>query len=1197
MQIKGETMIYRIFVEKKDNLQAKKVAEDIRDLLKIEVKDVRLLIRYDVDKMNKTDLKSAISCVFSEQSLDDVYLEEVELPADYKVFAVAYADGQYDWRADGAVQCVQLLTLKERPVVRCATLYAIKGVNASQLAKIKKHIITADMEEVGLDKPSSLNRTTAKAEPVQPVQDFAELTEKQLEAFYAKSGLKMSLDDLKSVRDYFVKEGRNPTETELKVIDGFWSEKCSQKAFLTEITGVKVNSDNPHVNRALQNYKSLFSALYSSRSDKYPCLKDISTIAMRKLQSDGLLDNLDERDVNGACAINIDAIVDGKSQKYKVVFNGEICSHGTDSEPFGDASACLSSAIGNTLSGRVNALQVMRVSGCGDPTEAVEGTATGKPSQREVARTKACGFASYGNQVGIPTGQAEEVYHPDFKVNPVESCFVVGGANLANLCHSAPIEGDKVILVDDADATRNSDATVARKLQRLFLNPEATKIVKKCSACGESGIAVAIGELADGLNIELDKISQSQDGLAVVVAEENEEKFIKIVSEENLTATPVATVTDDGRIKMYQRGKAVVDLSREFLNTNGVRQRITAEITDNVTHFFDRTEVYDFKRSVARALMNLNVCSKKGLAEMFDSTVGAKSAYLPYGGKRQLTPAIAMVSKIEGGETDDCTVSSYGYNPDISLESPFTGAIYAIVTSVAKVVATGANYRDIRLSLQENFTRTQGDSKRLGAPLSAILGAFYAQVNLGVASVGSKYSVSGTSENIVAPPTLISYALAPSKASGLITNVLSRAGKKLYVLPMRKDKCAIPDFEYLKKLYFILHLNIESGNIKYATVIEKGGIVPTVIKSCIGNGLGFNFHGDAGYLFSEHYGDIIICADDISQIDSDLVRVLVGSTTDGGFTYGTESVSVAEATSYFSGKLASVFPTTAKSEGTAPNCDYTEGKKYSDITTKIAKPKVLIPVFPGTNGEMDMERAFRLAGAESQLLVFKNRTVTDIEESVQAIIKAIDSANIIAFPGGNEPCSSGKFVSTAFKNPVIAEKITELLNSRDGLILGIGNGFHALIKLGLVPYGTVAPLKETSPTITNNQIAHHVNSVVQVRVASNLSPWLSACSVGDIYSVPVSHGEGKLVANEEELKAMLAGGQIATQYVDLTGNPTMESPYNPSGSVWAIEGITSPDGRVFGKMGHSERIGKDLYKNYDGNFDMKIFESGVKYFK
>lgn len=1234
-------MIYRIFVEKKDNLQAKKVAEDIRNLLKIDVKDVRVLIRYDVEKILKSEFNAAVPCVFSEPPVDDVYLEEVEFPEDYKVFAIAYLTGQYDQRADSAAQCVQLLTQKERPLIKCATVYAVKGVNLSQLAKIKKHLINpVESEEVGLEKPESLAHVALEVADVKEVDGFIDMTDKQIEDFYAKAGLAMSAEDLKFVRDYFKKEGRNPTETEIKVIDTYWSDHCRHTTFATEITGVTVHSDNPHVNRALQTYKGLFAELYKGRTDKYPCLMDIATIAVKKLKKEGLLDNLDESDEINACSIKIDAEIDGKPEKYTVMFKNETHNHPTEIEPFGGAATCLGGAIRDPLSGRTYVLQSMRVTGCADPTEPLENTLAGKLPQRVITKTAAAGFSSYGNQIGLATGQVEEVYHPGYKAKRLETGFVVGGAKSDMIYREKPAKGDVIILLGGetgrdgcGGATGSSkahnqksvqtcgaevqkgNALTERKLQRLFLNGDATRMIKKCNDFGAGGVSVAIGELADGLVIELDKvpkkyeglsgtelaISESQERMAVVVAAEDAEKFIALAAEENLAATPVATVTDDRRMKMYHRGKAIVDISRDFLDTNGVKQSITAEINDNITHFFDKPEVYDFRNTVAQALMQLNVCSKKGLAEMFDSTIGAKSVYMPFGGKNQLTPVIAMAAKITGGETDDCTVSAYGFNPELSSSSPFTGAIYAIVTSVAKVVAAGADYRDIRLSLQEFFMRLRDDPKRWGVPLSALLGALYAQVNLGLGAIGGKDSMSGTFEDIDVPPTLISFALAPSKASKLITNVVKEKGRKLYLLPMRKDGCALPDFEYLKKLYFIINIGIESGNIDFATVIEKGGAVPAVIKSCLGNGLGFDFTGDSGYLFAEHYGDIIVSAEDITALGNDIVRVYLGTTTDGGFTYGADSVSVNEATAYYTGKLASVFPLTAKAEGVVLDCDYEGGAKYSNISTKIATPRVFIPAFPGTNCELDTARAFRLAGAEPEILVIKNRSAADIEESVEAIIKAIDRANIIAFPGGfsggDEPDGSGKFIATTFKNPAIAERIMELLNNRDGLALGICNGFQALIKLGLVPYGKVSPLTANSPTLTFNNISRHVSTMVNIRVASNLSPWLSGCKVGDVYAVPVSHGEGKVVAPKEELDKMLTGGQIATQYVDLSGKPTMVSPYNPNGSMWAIEGITSPDGRVFGKMGHSERVGKNLYKNYDGNFDMKIFESGVKYFK
>lgn len=1232
-------MIYRIFVEKKENLQAKKTAEELHNLLNIDVSDVRQLLRYDVENITEEEFNAAVPCVFSEPPVDNIYLGEVSFPADYRVFAVAYLTGQYDQRADSAAQCVQLLTQKERPVVKCAKIYAVRGVTEEQLGRIKKHLINpVESEEVSLDKPTTLAHETVEADDVKEVENFIRMTDAQIAAYHKSVGLAMSVADLAFVRDYFKGEKRNPTETEIKVIDTYWSDHCRHTTFATELREITVNSDNPRINEALEEYRQLFAELYRNRPDKYPCLMDIATIAVKKLKKEGLLDNLDESDEINACSIKIDAVIDGKPQKYTVMFKNETHNHPTEIEPFGGAATCLGGAIRDPLSGRTYVLQSMRVTGCSDPTEPIANTLAGKLPQRVITKTAAAGFSSYGNQIGLATGQVEEVYHSGYKAKRLETGFVVGGAKSDLIVREKPAKGDVVILLGGetgrdgcGGATGSSkahdkksvqtcgaevqkgNALTERKLQRLFLNGEATRKIKKCNDFGAGGVSVAIGELADGLVIELDKvpkkyeglsgtelaISESQERMAVVVAAKDVESFIALAAEENLSATPVATVTDDRRMKMMHRGKAIVDISRDFLDTNGVKQVTDAEINDYVTRFFDRVESKDFASALEERLSELNVCSKKGLAEMFDSTIGAKSVYMPFGGKEQLTPVVAMASKIMGGETDDCTVSAYGYNPELTSGSPFTGSVYSIVTSVAKVVAAGADYRDIRLSLQEFFMRLRDDKKRWGVPLSALLGALYAQLRLGLGAIGGKDSMSGTFEDIDVPPTLISFALAPAKASELITNVVTKSGCKLYLLPMRKDDGFIPDFGYLKTLYRTVHDGIKSGNIRFATVVEKGGVAAAVVKSCLGNAFGFAFE-DLDCLFNESYGDLIVSAEDASAL-AHLDCVCLGQTTSDAFTCRGEKLSCEQARRAYTERLESVFPTTAAAEGEIPDCDFTAGGKYRNIATKTAKPRVFIPAFPGTNCELDTERAFRLAGAETEVLVIKNRSAADIEESVRAIIRAIGRANIIAFPGGfsggDEPDGSGKFIATTFKNPAIAERIMELLNARDGLVLGICNGFQALIKLGLVPYGKVSPLTEGSPTLTFNNISRHVSTMTEIRVSSDLSPWLSACKVGEIYSVPVSHGEGKIVAPVSELEKMLAGGQIATQYVDRSGKPTMQSPYNPNGSMWAIEGITSPDGRVFGKMGHSERWGENLYKNYDGNFDMKIFESGVKYFK
>ncbi len=1233
-------MIYRIFVEKKDNLQAKKVKEDICNLLKINVKDVRKLIRYDVEGLTEEEFKAAVPCVFSEPPVDNVYFESVDFEKEYSVFAVAYLTGQYDQRADSAAQCVQLLTQKERPLIKCANLYAVAGADNKQLEKIKKHLINpVESEEVSLKKPSSLAHVAVVAEDVKEVEDFINYTDDQIKSYHAQMGLAMSVEDLAFVRSYFKSEKRNPTETEIKVIDTYWSDHCRHTTFATEIKNIDINSDNAHVQKALDLYRNLFAELYAERKDKYPCLMDIATIAVKKLKKEGKLQNLDESDEINACSIKIDATLDGKPQKYTVMFKNETHNHPTEIEPFGGAATCLGGAIRDPLSGRTYVLQSMRVTGCADPTEPIENTLNGKLPQRVITKTAAAGFSSYGNQIGLATGQVDEVYHSGYKAKRLETGFVVGGAVSEMIYREKPTKGDVILLLGGetgrdgcGGATGSSkahdkksvqtcgaevqkgNALTERKLQRLFMNKAATTMIKKCNDFGAGGVSVAIGELADGLVIELDKvpkkyeglsgtelaISESQERMAVVVKAEDVEKFTLLAAEENLTATAVATVTDDRRMKMFHRGKPIVDISRDFLDTNGVKQITDAEINEKVTSFFDKPEKQPFGEKLAETLSQLNVCSKKGLSETFDSTIGAKSVYMPFGGKYQLTPVTAMAAKLVGGETDDCTVSAYGYNPELMSSSPFTGAIYSIVASVSKVVAIGAKYEDIRLTLQEFFMRLRDDKKRWGVPLSALLGALYAQINLGLGAIGGKDSMSGTFEDIDVPPTLISFALAPAKASKLITNVINKNGQKLYLLPVPKDEYGVPDFEQLKKIYTVVNRGICGGQIGFATVAEKGGAAAAVAKSCFGNGFGFKFECSYEDAFKEGYGDIIVCVKNESII-KELNYIYLGSTTENGFALGGETLSSESAVKAFTEKLNGVFPATAAAEGIIPDCDFKAKKKYSNISVKTAKPRVFIPAFPGTNCELDTARAFRIAGAETEILVIRNRTPQDIEESVQAIIKAIEKANIIAFPGGfsggDEPDGSGKFIATTFKNPAVSEKIMELLQHRDGLALGICNGFQALIKLGLVPYGKVCPLTENSPTLTYNNISRHVSTMVNIRVASTLSPWLSGCKTGQVYSVPVSHGEGKIVAPEKELELMRTNGQIATQYVDLNGKPTMVSPYNPNGSMWAIEGITSPDGRVFGKMGHSERKGENLYKNFDGNFDMKIFESGVKYFK
>ena len=1233
-------MIYRIFVEKKDNVQARKEAADIKTLLNITTEDFRLVLRYDVEGLTEDELKAALPSVFSEPPVDDVYLETLEIPEGYKAFAVSYLTGQYDQRADSAAQCVQLLTRKARPLIKCAKVYMAKGVTDDELFAIKKHIINpVESEEVGFEKPETLVRETVAGAPVQDVAGFIEMSDDEIAAYHKNVGFAMSVLDLIFVRDYFKSENRNPTETELKVIDTYWSDHCRHTTFATELKNVKISSENPYIKKAYHLYEDLYKELNGARPDKYPCLMDLATIAAKKLKKDGILDNLDLSDEINACSIQIEAEIDGKKEQYLVMFKIETHNHPTEIEPFGGAATCLGGAIRDPLSGRTYVYQAMRITGASDPREILEDTLAGKLPQRAITQRAAAGFSSYGNQIGLATGIVDEVYHEGYKAKRLETGFVVGGARKEMVYREAPKAGDVIVLLGgetgrdgcggatgsskahDAHSVETCGAEVQkgnalteRKLQRLFLNKEATRKIKKCNDFGAGGVSVAIGELADGLNIDLDKvpkkyeglngtelaISESQERMAVVIDAKDVDAFIALAAEENLSATPVAVVTDTGRMRMFLQGKAIVDISRDFLNTNGVKQETEVEICDKRTTWFDKKQNVSFAETTKKVMSDLNVCAKKGLSETFDSTIGARTVYMPWGGKTQRTPAIAMAAKICGGETDVCTVSAYGYSPYLMETSPFIGAIYSIVGSVSKVVATGAKYSDIRLTLQEFFQRMTKDAKVWGVPASALLGAVYAQMGLGLGAIGGKDSMSGTFENIHVPPTLISFALAPAKASKLITNVL-KGGETLYHLPIPcADNNQVPDFEALKKVYEFVYENVASGNITFATVAENGGVGAAVIKSALGNSLGVSFDMTAEELYTEAYGDLIVSIKEESVLDGSILAKRIGQVRGEAFVCGDESVAFDCAADAYMNTLTSVFATTAPADGNAEACDYTDGAKYSNISTKLAKPRVFIPVFPGTNCELDTARKFILAGADVQTVVVRNRTAQDIEESVAEIVKAIKNANIIAFPGGfsggDEPDGSGKFIATTFRNPYIAEQVEELLNNRDGLALGICNGFQALIKLGLVPYGHVTEMTAGSPTLTFNNISRHVSTVVDVRVASNLSPWLSACKVGETYKVPVSHGEGKIVAPIAELEKMKANGQIATQYADLNGNATMVSPFNPNGSMWAIEGITSPDGRVLGKMGHSERIGDNLYKNVEGNFDMKIFESGVKYF-
>ena len=1245
-------MVKRIFVEKKEgyNVSAKKTTADIKNVVGINVDEVREFIRYDIEDLDEEVYAKAKTTIFSEQPVDNLYEELPDLK-EYKLLVVEYLPGQYDQRADSAMQCVQLLSMAKRPLIKCAKLYAIKGADDKGFEKIKKYIINpVESREGSMEIPATLEQEVQLNLTVPVIEGFIDMSDEQIAEYHKKTGFAMSKEDLAFVRDYFKGEKRNPTESEIKVIDTYWSDHCRHTTFATELTDIKIDSNNPHVQKALDLYRDLYEEFNSKREDKYPCLMDIATIAVKKLKKEGKLDNLDVSDEINACSVEVDVDVDGKPQKWLIMFKNETHNHPTEIEPFGGAATCLGGAIRDPLSGRTYVYQAMRVTGSGDPTQDISTTLKGKLPQRVITKTAAAGYSSYGNQIGLSTGLVAEMYHENYRAKRLETGYVIAGAPKENVVRRKPVKGDIIVLLGGetgrdgcGGATGSSKAhteksvevcgaevqkgnpPTERKIQRLFRNKEVAQLIVKCNDFGAGGVSVAIGELADSLDIYLDKvpkkyeglsgtelaISESQERMAVVLDKNDVEKFIEFSAKENLQATAVAEVTDNGRMRMFYAGNVIVDLKRKFLDTNGVKQRQNAHVDDNVSNYMDKLnekteQLFDkgeFDQAVLSELSRLNVCSTKGLGEMFDGTIGAASVLMPFGGKYQLTPAIAMASKppVEGF-TDTATVSTYGCSPQLMTSSPFTGAIYSILLSLSKQVACGVDVKTVRLSLQEYFKRLNQDADRWGQPLAALLGALYAQIGFGVGAIGGKDSMSGTFEHIDVPPTLISFAMGIHKASKIITNTFDykSGAKNIWHIAIPKDEYGIPDFAKTLALYDAIKDECASGKIKAINVVEEGGVVASVFKACMGNKEGTSWNELSEDLFAPAFGDFVVLADEIGKLkefDAQLVAVLNGTHT--ADLCGKE-LKMDVAVQSFEGTLDNVFPTTAPASGEVQNLIFC-ARKQPHVARNIVKPQVFIPVFPGTNCEYDTARAFERAGAKANILVIKNRSSKDIEDSAKEIVKALSQSQIIAFPGGfsggDEPDGSGKFIATTFKNPRIAEAVMELLYKRDGLALGICNGFQALIKLGLVPYGDIREQTPQAPTLTFNNISRHVSTIVNIRIATNKSPWLSKVHVDDVFTVPVSHGEGRFVASKEELDKIIKNGQVATQYVDMTRNATMQSPFNPNGSMYAIEGIISPDGRVLGKMGHSERLDKDLYKNVEGNYDMKLFESGVDYFK
>lgn len=1245
-------MVKRIFVEKKEgyNVSAKKIAADIKNVLGIAVDDVREFIRYDVENLDEATYAIAKTTIFSEAPVDHLFEDLPDLDG-YKLLTVEYLPGQYDQRADSAMQCVQLLSMSQRPLIKCAKLYAFKGVDESKFDRIRKYLINpVESREGSMELLDTLKQEVAQNLAVPNVDGFTDMSDEEVCSYHKKTGFAMSEKDLIFVRDYFKGERRNPTESEIKVIDTYWSDHCRHTTFATELTDIEINSNNPHVSKALELYRDLYKEFNADRKDKYPCLMDIATIAVKKLKKLGKLDNLDVSDEINACSVEVDVDNDGKIEKWLIMFKNETHNHPTEIEPFGGAATCLGGAIRDPLSGRTYVYQAMRVTGCADPTEDVSLTLKGKLPQRVITKTAAAGYSSYGNQIGLSTGLVAEMYHENYKAKRLETGYVIAGAPKKNVVRRKPVEGDVIVLLGGetgrdgcGGATGSSKAhteksvevcgaevqkgnpPTERKIQRLFRNKDVSALIVKCNDFGAGGVSVAIGELADSLDIYLDRvpkkyeglsgtelaISESQERMAVVLDKKDVDKFIEYAKEENLAATAVADVTNNGRMRMFYAGNCIVDLKRSFLDTNGVKQTQDARVCDDTTNYMDEVDkitqrLFDrgeFAEAVKRELSRLNVCSTKGLGEMFDGTIGASSVLMPFGGKYQLTPAIAMASKPPvSGYTDTATVSTYGCSPQLMSSSPFTGAIYSILTSLSKQVACGISVDTVRLSLQEFFKKLNQDKDRWGQPLAALLGALYAQVGLGVGAIGGKDSMSGTFEHIDVPPTLISFAMGIGRASKIVTNTFAEntGAKSIYHLAIPKDEFAVPDFKKTLALYAAMNKAMANGKIKACNVVEEGGVIASVFKACMGNKLGTTWNDISIDMFAPSFGDFVILADDISDLDGfDAEKVAELNGTYTADICGNK-LKMNDAAQAFESTLDKVFPTTAPAGGEVKNLICC-ARKAERAARNIVKPRVLIPVFPGTNCEYDTAKAFERAGAKANVLIIKNQTSDDIEQSAEAIVKALQESQILAFPGGfsggDEPDGSGKFIATTFRNPRIAEQVMKLLYEKDGLALGICNGFQALVKLGLVPYGDIREQKSQAPTLTFNNISRHVSTIVNVRVATNKSPWLSGVKVDDVFAVPVSHGEGRFVASQEELDKIIKGGQVATQYVDMTGRATMTSPFNPNGSMYAIEGIISPDGRVLGKMGHAERIDVDLYKNVEGNYDMKLFESGVKYFK
>ena len=1229
-------MVYRIYVEKKKELanEAAALLADIRGLLQIDgVTDLRIINRYDVENIDKELFDYAKGTVFSEPQLD-IISDQIELDGDV-VFAVEFLPGQFDQRADSAAQCIQIISQGERPTVRTAKVYMLYGkISEAEIAEIKKYVINpVESRQATLDTFETLQAEYEIPDSVETLDGFCKLTKSELADFVKNYGLAMDEDDIAFCQNYFISEQRDPTITEIRMIDTYWSDHCRHTTFLTTIDSVSFED------KLLQDaYDDYIETRKQLGRTKPINLMDIGTLAAKYLRSIGKLDKLDESEEINACTVKIEVEADGKKEPWLLLFKNETHNHPTEIEPFGGAATCIGGAIRDPLSGRSYVYGAMRVTGAADPLKPVNETMEGKLPQRKIVTTAAAGYSSYGNQIGLATGIVDEIYHDGYAAKRMEIGAVIAAAPEKNVRRERPEDGDIVILLGGrtgrdgcGGATGSSkshtlqslescgaevqkgNAPEERKLQRLFRNYEASRMIKRCNDFGAGGVSVAIGELADGLNIDLNAvpkkydgldgtelaISESQERMAVVVAKEDVDRFIELANSENLEATVVAAVKADPRLTMTWNGKQIVDLSREFLNSNGAQKHIDIAVTK--PQEYKREVGADFTSEYKKLVDDLNICSKRGLSERFDSTIGAGTVLMPFGGKYQQTPIQAMVQKIsmEKAHTDDCSLMAWGYNPFITEKSPYHGAYTAVLESVCKLIATGAKFEDVYLTFQEYFERPNKDAHRWGKPLAALLGAFKAQKELGIGAIGGKDSMSGSFEKLDVPPTLVSFAVTTDKIQNIVSPEFKKAGNRVIVLRPELDENGLPITESLLNLFTTVTTLMREKKAVACYTPCMGGIAEAVFKMCIGNKLGFKYENNTKLdnIFDYDYCSFVLEISSDDYMDATLGYV----TDDGVISLGNETISLDKLQKVYEDKLESVYSCNLPSENKEiATISYTDGK-VSAPAIKVAKPRVLIPVFPGTNCEYDSAKAVTDAGAEAEIFVINNLTADGIARSVEQFADKVKQSQIIFIPGGfsggDEPDGSGKFITAFFRNGVIKEEVTNLLEKRDGLMCGICNGFQALVKLGLVPYGKIIDTDENCPTLTFNTIGRHQSRIVATRVASNNSPWLTGTKVGDIYNVPISHGEGRFIADEKTLAALAANGQIATQYVDLDGKATDDIHFNPNNSMWAIEGILSPDGRVIGKMGHSERIGNGLYKNVEGNYDMKLFESAVKYYK